>query len=579
MRNRIIIASLAALIITTSIPNVAAFADEIANTPVIAGESVLTEDTEIIAEGSCGDTVTWKLTKDGVMTISGSGKMWDFRNDADFFDYHENPYADNRSLIKKVVFEEGITYVGADAFTYCDNLTSVTFSDSITSIGCFSFFDCGNLCDVTLPVNLQSLGQEAFAHCDLTSVEIPDNITFLDAGVFGYNKRLSYVYIGGNASVPSFVIGNCFFRCCPSLEEIIVSENNIGLQSHEGVLYSGTVLMQYPSGKKDTSYTVKPGTTDIMQLAFEENDYLESIFLPKSILSIRYSFGGYDNLTNIYYEGTEEDWNKIYTETVDFNPLFMNSTIYYNSVSPEQTEEIKSFTNRLYDIYLDRDAEIEGLSNWVNDLQSGKKTSADIVYGISASQEFVNKDLSNEEVIDKMYQAMLGRSSDPEGKENWVRQLDAGMSFTAIINGFSGSQEFADICSDYGILPGSISNIENRDKNAGLTAFVSRMYTKALGREYDVNGLNDWTGSYLDETATTADIAYGFIFSKEFIEKELTDEQYIDVLYQTFFDRDADPEGRQNWLDALARGESREHVLNGFIESKEFLELAASFGV
>lgn len=185
----------------------------------------------------------------------------------------------------------------------------------------------------------------------------------------------------------------------------------------------------------------------------------------------------------------------------------------------------------------------------------------------------------NDVIVEKMYNAMLGRGSDPEGKENWVKQLDAGMSFNAIINGFSGSQEFAQVCAGYGILPGNISQIEPRDVNAGLTAFVSRMYTKALGRGYDVNGLNDWTGSYLNGTATTADIAYGFIFSKEFTEKNYTDEQYVDILYSTFFDRAPDEGGKQNWLNDLANGKSREHVLNGFLGSKEFLDLAASFGV
>ena len=153
------------------------------------------------------------------------------------------------------------------------------------------------------------------------------------------------------------------------------------------------------------------------------------------------------------------------------------------------------------------------------------------------------------------------------------------MSFNAIINGFSGSQEFAEVCADYGILPGNISEMEPRDRNSGLTAFVSRMYTKALGRGYDVDGLNTWTGSYLNGTATTADIAYGFIFSKEFTEKNYTDEQYVDILYSTFFDRAADEGGKQNWLNDLANGKSREYVLNGFLGSQEFLNLAASFGV
>ena len=243
------------------------------------------------------------------------------------------------------------------------------------------------------------------------------------------------------------------------------------------------------------------------------------------------------------------------------------------------TAQVSAFVNRLYTIILDRPAEEAGLADWTNALISGEKTSADIVYGLANSDEFKNKGLSNDEIVERMYLAMLGRASDEGGKADWLDAMANGCTVNGIINGFSGSQEFANICAGYGISAGSVTNCEPRDKNVNLTAFVSRMYTKALGRAYDVDGLNDWTGDYLDGKATANDIAYGFILSQEFEGRNLSDEAYVDTLYRTFFDREPDEGGKAGWLDELANGTSRKDVLDGFLGAEEFANLKAGFGV
>ena len=253
-------------------------------------------------------------------------------------------------------------------------------------------------------------------------------------------------------------------------------------------------------------------------------------------------------------------------------------TFDYSGGTVTDTSEIEKFVDRLYTIILGRSAEADGLADWTNRLISGKSTSAEIVYGIANSPEFNNKGLSNDEVIERMYNAMLGRGSDPVGKQNWLNSMENGMTVTGIINGFSGSQEFANVCAGYGIKAGAITSCEARDRNPGLTGFVSRMYTKALGRSYDVDGLNTWTGDYLSGKHDASGIAYGFIFSQEFLNKNLSNDDYVDTLYRTFFDREPD-KNRIDWVNKLNGGESRESVLNGFLGSEEFKNLKAGFGV
>ena len=305
--------------------------------------------------------------------------------------------------------------------------------------------------------------------------------------------------------------------------------------------------------------------------AFYNCSSLTTIKIPKTLTTVGgNAFNGCNNLSEVYYEGTEEDWGKI--SIAHKNENLTNANIHYSYL-------VSEFVNRLYTILLGRSAEPAGLADWTNRLTSGTASSAEIVYGIAASDEFKRRNLSNEDIVEKLYEAMLGRASDPDGKQYWLDRLSVGMSVNAIINGFSGSTEFADICADYSIQAGSISSLEPRDINYGLTSFVSRMYTKALNRNYDINGLNDWTNRYLTGRATVSDISYGFIFSTEFTDKELSNNDYVDTLYRTFFNREPDAAGKADWLNRLANGISREEVMYGFVGSDECIKLVNSFGL
>ena len=243
-----------------------------------------------------------------------------------------------------------------------------------------------------------------------------------------------------------------------------------------------------------------------------------------------------------------------------------------------ETDPIADFAERLYTTLLGRPSDEKGKAEWVTDLKNGRPA-ADVASGFVLSEELRNQNLSNSEFVDRMYRTLLDREADEAGKAEWVSALDNGCSYGYILNNFAGSQEFTNLCGSYGITAGTYVTSEPRDVNPDLTAFVSRMYTKALDRAYDVVGLNDWTNDYLTGAATAEKIAYGFIFSPEFVNKELPDENYVDVLYRTFFDREADAEGRADWLNEMADGASREDVLNGFLGSQEFANLKAGFNV
>ena len=109
---------------------------------------------------------------------------------------------------------------------------------------------------------------------------------------------------------------------------------------------------------------------------------------------------------------------------------------------------------------------------------------------------------------------------------------------------------------------------------------MMRLYTKAMGREYDRDGLDYWCNEILDGNYKILEVAgTQFFNSKEFLNKKLTDKQYVQVLYRTFFDREYDDEGMNYWLAQMKKGMTRNQVLEQFNNSKEFEQIRANYGI
>jgi len=111
------------------------------------------------------------------------------------------------------------------------------------------------------------------------------------------------------------------------------------------------------------------------------------------------------------------------------------------------------------------------------------------------------------------------------------------------------------------------------------TSFVSRMYNDALSRDAENDGLNYWVNQLVEQKIDGAGLAKGFICSKEFTEKNLNNEEYVKVLYETFFGRSADADGLKHWVNALDSGKPRTEVLAGFVNSKEFTNACDASGI
>ena len=280
-------------------------------------EGVFSESTSITASaevskatsGKCGENVSWSL-KNGVLTISGSGKMtdYDLEDDSPFY-YRED--------ITSVIIKSGVTSIGDCIFYNCENLKSVTIPDSIKNIGRYAFLGTG-LTNITIPDSVTSIETGAFQVCaGLKSATVSKNLTKIGRCVFQMCYNLESV------NIPSGVtcIDNSAFMGCMKLEKIIIPKNVTHFGTHafymtkwlenqqnknplvivnniivDGVKCVGKVTV--PSGVKAigdsafifnnklTGITIPSSVTSIGYSAFQNCEKLQSITIPKNVTKI-----------------------------------------------------------------------------------------------------------------------------------------------------------------------------------------------------------------------------------------------------------------------------------------------------
>lgn len=238
---------------------------------------------------------------------------------------------------------------------------------------------------------------------------------------------------------------------------------------------------------------------------------------------------------------------------------------------------IQAFVERSYDLILGRPSDPAGLNSWTQALQTGQLDAAHMVKGFIDSDEYKAKCKSYSQTIDILYRVMLDRPADPTGMKGWLECLDYGVSYDYVLNGFAGSVEFKNICSQYGIVPGVISYVENRDKNYLVTRFVASCYYNMLGRAPDAAGLNAWTGLLNNHQTYPEDLILSFLNSAECAPRIYTDENYVDTLYLGILQRSPDA-ARETWI-SIAQTQGRQTVFNGFISSSEFLAIVQACGM
>ena len=219
-----------------------------------------------VASGKCGDSAKWTLDAAGTLTISGSGKTWDFIDE----DWNANaPWYDAslRLRIKKVVVEKGITYVGTRAFYDCSEMTSVSLPTTLETMGADVFMYCTGLTSVTIPDGVTFISGDFFLGCtSLKSVTLPDSLRNIGGCTFMYCASLTSVRLPANLRYITWRM----FKDCTSLTSVTIPRGTVevkkeafdGCTSLKNVTFTG-------SAADWKGVTIRPGNTALTSAAIK----------------------------------------------------------------------------------------------------------------------------------------------------------------------------------------------------------------------------------------------------------------------------------------------------------------------
>ncbi len=218
--------------------------------------------------------------------------------------------------LTSVSIPASVTSIGDDAFanTNLSNISVDADNPNYASVNGVLFskdktlliqYPIGNTQTAyTIPSGVTSIGYDAFSNCEnMTSISIPSGVINIGDDAFSYCENLTSISI--SSSVTS--IGGDVFWCCTGLSNITVDPSNANFASVNGVLFNKdkTNLIQYPIGNSQKTYTVPDGVTSIGEEAFCDSS-LSSVTIPASVTSIDDSafWNCYDTFKIYGYKGT-----------------------------------------------------------------------------------------------------------------------------------------------------------------------------------------------------------------------------------------------------------------------------------
>lgn len=290
--------------------------DEASEIEAYAGVSV-------VLSGSCGDNAFFALTSDGVMTISGSGKMWGYNGKTGGIEYTGNekndptPWENKKSLIKSVVIKGDIERIGARCFVECTALATldlsgakslrqigasafrsaaiqtVNFPNTMTLVGGFDY--CKNLTSITMETNPLAgvtceIEQDAFHGCSkLSNVELSDNVTIVDNSAFSGCSALKEISLPKNVNY----IGNWAFIQCKALETVTMEDNP---KSGHTCRISPLAFSDCTSLK---NIHLSNSVTEISYYDFANCTSLQELTLPEKLEKIGYGVFNGTSITDI----------------------------------------------------------------------------------------------------------------------------------------------------------------------------------------------------------------------------------------------------------------------------------------
>ncbi|MBO4494316.1 MAG: DUF4214 domain-containing protein [Clostridiales bacterium] len=416
------------------------------------------------------------------------------------------------------------TVIGIDSsFIHNETLTSVTLPSTLKTIGDFAFSGCPSLASIKIPASVESIGQGVFAQDLALKITVDSkNASYCVVGNSIYSKDMTHLVAApscSSISIPDTVtdIDGYAFYYNSNIKSITLpgSVKTLG----EGAFGDATALekLEFTDGS----------LTTIGDHAFNGTTSLTELTIPASVTTIlRYAFyGSYQK--NVHM--------KALTAPVlpdDFLIREYDKIVFYVSKEAKGYDQGK---------WLELDVRIEG--------SDATPTPTPTTAPVTPKPTVVTP---------------VPTGATP--KPTVVTPVPTGA--TPKPTGVTPK-------------PGDPTPTPDPEKEPSIADFVERLYTVALNRAAEPEGKAYWVKEIESGNRTGGDCAHFFLIeAPEFLNRGLNEEDFVETLYLTFFDRASEPNGKAFWVGQLKSGAmTRNQVISGFIDSTEWCNVCATYGV
>ena len=409
-----------------------------------------TEDYEhpdvVIQSGECGEDITWTLTKSGILTLSGTGAMATYSNSV------EMPWDSSKTAIKKLVIEEGITSLSHFTGYYFTALEEAYLPGSLVNLGQYVLYNCNAEAKICFD------GTEKRWNALVRAFTLNND----------YLAGLDVIATGEAREIASGICGDDLTWKLMDSTLIISGTGAMTSYTNSGLLpwsaYKGTI----------DEVILSEGITSLSHFVCYAFSNLKEIYIPASVTSIGQLAFQHTALTDVYYGGTEEQWNAVAIDVQ--NDILNAATVHYNYVpetpeDPEDTALLKAAEEAGLLVYFDE----YDLDEYTTRLDAAKLLAAlmDLPLDPDATLNFADCDaLSDEEkqVIAAAVKAGLlnGTSATTFAPMEMINRASVSILLYRALGGgvdYSGESFFSDVsssawyasaanfCASVGIIP------------------------------------------------------------------------------------------------------------------------------
>ncbi len=330
--------------------------------------------TFVFLKGLNNGVFRYTLQEDDTYCVTGYlslGKSNEIEIPSEYHDKKVTAIADNvfknKTKIEEITLPDTIKYIGKDAFygtgyyneltnwegetLYIGNylinskttlLNSFSFKKGVTLIADYAFENCTNLANVTLPSTVESVGKYAFSGCtSLTDFAFSTSTKYIGEGVFSGDTML---------------------------ENVIVPNENLYYTTENNVLYNKdkSILLAYPSGCEDKSFTLLDSVKRIAERAFYHAQYIKNLHFGENSHLLEIEESAFNNCLALKSLSLPNGVTQI-GKYAFANCVALQSVLISSKVEKIGTSAFSS-CNQLLDVYIDS---YEVASNFTSSTSQG----------------------------------------------------------------------------------------------------------------------------------------------------------------------------------------------------------------